>query len=120
MSDLTKTKEEPESERSNKKLLQSIIVGVTGAFLLPLFLIGIPYWLSNSRINPIEALFLEPFILGIAGFILARILIGGIFGYCAYLILRYKKPVTVISGAFLAGLLGGTIVLFFAIVLSAQ
>ncbi len=120
MPDSTQSKEEPKLENSHKNSLQALIAGVIGAFLLPFFFIAIPYWLDNSDISPIEALFLDPAILGVVGFILARILIGLIFGYFAYLILGHKKPFAVISGAFFAGLLGGTIVLLFAIVFSVQ
>jgi hypothetical protein len=119
MSNSTKTKE-PKLENSDKKTIQALIAGVIGAFLLPFFFIAIPYWLDNSGISPIEALFLDTVILGVVGFILARVLIGLIFGYLAYLILKHKKPLTVISGAFFAGLLGGTIVLLLAIVFSVQ
>ncbi len=120
MSNTTKTKEEPKLENSDNKSLQAIAAGVIGAFLLPFFFIAIPYWVGNSEISPVEALFLDPAFGGVVGFIIARVLIGLIFGYLAYLILKNKKTVTLISGAFFAGLLGGTIVLLLAIIFSVQ
>ena len=120
MADSTKATEEPKLEDSDKKSFQALIAGALGAFLLPFFFIAIPYWLGNSGISPIEALFLDVIILGVVGFILARLLIGLIFGYFAYLIFKNKKPATLISAAFIAGLLGGTILLLLAIVFSVQ
>ena len=91
MSNSTEAKEEPKLENSDKKSLQAIVAGVIGAFLLPFFFIAIPYWLDNSDVSPVEALLLDPAFGGVVGFILARVLIGLIFGYLAYLILKNKK-----------------------------
>ena len=120
MSDSAKTNEEPKLQSAEQKSRQAIIARILGAFLLPFFFIGIPYWLGNSDISPVEALFLGTVVGGVVGFMVARILIGWIFGYLAYLLLKHKEPFIVISGAFLAGLLGGTIVLLLAIVFSVQ
>ena len=120
MADSTKTKEEPKFDNSDNKSFQALMAGASGAFLLPFFFIAIPYWLGNSGISPIEALFLDPIILGVVGFILARLIIGLVFGYLAYLIFKNKKTVTLISAAFISGLLGGTILLLLAIVFSVQ
>ena len=130
MPDLSEIKKEPELESSNKNALQSnkaydiharmnliypIITGTIGGFLFPLSIL-----ILGSDLSPINLLFLDaPIVdvfLGRASsifvFIFLRAVIGGVFGYWAYLILRRKKLSTVILGSFIAGLFGGLVVSF--------
>lgn len=143
MPDLTEMNKESESESSDKSTLQSkkaddiharrnliypIIAGAIGGFLITLFwTIAMNGAGQKTDLNPIESLFLDAAIfevffdgVSIFVFILTRALIGGVFGYWAYLILRRKKLSTVIFGAFLAGLFGGSIMLSCVVVLSVQ
>jgi len=131
MPDLPEMKKEPELESASinarMNLIYPIIAGAIGGFLLPFFFIAIPYWVGNSDISPIEALFLDlPIFAVFSGkasilfFILLRALAGGVFGYWAYVLLRRKKSFVVLIGAFLAGSLIGGILLIFGIAFSVQ
>jgi hypothetical protein len=131
MSDLPEMKKEPNPENTSinakKNLMYPIIAGAIGGFLLPFFFIAIPYWVGNSDVSPIEALFLDlPIFVAFSGkasilfFILLRALAGGVFGYWAYLLLRRKKLSVVLIGAFLAGSFIGVVLLIFGMVFSMQ
>jgi hypothetical protein len=143
MPDLTEINKEPESESFNKNTLQSktaddtdarrnliysIIAGAIGGFLITLFwTIAMNSVGQNTDLNPIESLFLDAAIFevffdraSIFVFILTRTVVGGVFGYLAYLMFRRKKVSIVIFAAFLAGLFGGAIMLSCVVVLSVQ
>lgn len=113
-------------ERMNS--IYPIIAGAIGGFLIILFIDIVAYWAGNlNDFDLIESLFLDLAILrvffggaSIFVFILIRALVGGVFGYWAYLLLRRKKSFVVLIGAFLAGSFGGAILLILGIALSVQ
>ncbi len=128
MSDSTTTRDEPKLESANILSRQAIITGAISSFLFPVFFVAIAFLARNrdmGRLENFQFLFADFPIFGvfiggasIITFVVMRLVAGGVFGYWAWLILRHKKPLIAVLGAFVAGLIAGGILFAFGVVFS--